>query len=400
MIQVEDLVMTQLIHKCSLNEIYLGEKNGLNKLLATKVINREIADNPEYHKYFTNKINILYNLKFHPNIVQLDSVKKTRKHYYIVMEYINGGTLSECLNKYKQKYNQGFPENVIKHLMKQIIETLAYIHDKNIIHGNLNFDHIMVKFDSDYDKINLNMMHARIKIINFGIPFIFLNKNKLTNINIKKYIHIEPKLLKMYFGLENRSLINDTKSDIWSIGTILYELLTGKPAFEANNLKEFDEEAQKQIKSDSFPHYFSVKGYSFLQYMLRYNSEERFSAQQLLEHPFITKSDLLKITYIKNKYFNNTEILSSNENDKSKNYFKSNSFTSSSKSNLSQTNNSQNIFQKHSSGVIELKNSDNFPNFQPTTFKLSKTINETIYNNNSLGPQDTVPKSQIYYYKK
>ena len=400
MIQVEDLFLILLIHKCPINEIYLSKKKFSNKLLVTKVINREIFENPEYLDYFINKIRILVQLKEHPHVVQFDCLKKTKNRYYIAMEYINGGTLSECLNKYKQKYNQGFPENVIKHLMKQIIETLAYIHDKNIIHGNLNFEHIMVKFDSEYDKSNLNMMHAQIKIINFGIPFIFLNKNKLTNINIKKYIHIEPRLLKMYFGLENQSLINDTKSDIWSIGTIFYELLTGKPAFEPNNLKEFDEEAQKQIKLYLFPQYFSLKGYYFLQYMLRYKSEDRFSAQQLLEHPFITKSEILKFTYIKNAFFDDTEILSYNETDKSKNYIKSNSFTSNSKSNLSQTNNSQNIFQKHSSGVIELKNSDNFPNFQPTTFKLSKTINETIYNNNSLGPQDTVPKSQIYYYKK
>ena len=66
----------------------------------------------------------------HPNIVKLEETKKSHNSYYIIMEYINGGGLSECLKKYIEKYGKAFPEYIVQYLMQQIIDALVYIHDK------------------------------------------------------------------------------------------------------------------------------------------------------------------------------------------------------------------------------------------------------------------------------
>ena len=129
-----------------------------------KKIDREYADLPQVSKYLKNEIAILRELN-HKNIVKLEDVKITKKHYYLVMEYCNGGSLSDCLNKYQELYNKTFSEEIVQYLMRQIIQGLKYIHNKNIIHRDLKFDNILVNFDSDEDKKKVNMMKAEVKII-------------------------------------------------------------------------------------------------------------------------------------------------------------------------------------------------------------------------------------------
>ena len=85
------------------------------------------------------------------------------------MEYVNGGGLSDCLKKYKDKYKQAFSEEIIKNLMRQVIDPLCYLHKQKIIHRDLKLDNIMVSFDNKVDKENLNMTKAQIKLIDFGL---------------------------------------------------------------------------------------------------------------------------------------------------------------------------------------------------------------------------------------
>ena len=84
-------------------------KKGRKEYFATKKIDRSVDDAPNFKKYFDIELYILKTLN-HPNIVKLEGKLATENHYYIIMEYINGGGLSDCLKKYKDKYNQAFPE--------------------------------------------------------------------------------------------------------------------------------------------------------------------------------------------------------------------------------------------------------------------------------------------------
>ena len=68
-------------------------------------------------------------------------------------------------------------DGVVQYLTKQIVEALVYIHSKNIIHRDLKSENIMVHFDNENDKINLNMMKAKIKIIDFGLSKVLSSPN-------------------------------------------------------------------------------------------------------------------------------------------------------------------------------------------------------------------------------
>ena len=93
----------------------------------------------------------------------------TNNNYYLFMEYVNGGTLSNCLEQYMKKYNASFSEEIVQHFMRQIIDVFKYIHLKNIIHRDLNLDKIMIRLNNENDKKNLYLLNSQIKIIGFGL---------------------------------------------------------------------------------------------------------------------------------------------------------------------------------------------------------------------------------------
>ena len=285
--QIEDLTLIKLLGKGSFGEVFLSSKRGKNELFATKKISRAQADQPSFKKYFENEIRILNSLR-HPNIVNLEELKATRDSYYIVMEYINGGCLTDCLKKYQQRYGRAFPEEIVQFLMRQIVSAIKYIHDKKIIHRDLKLDNIMVKFSNDIDLNNLNMMNSNIKIIDFGLA-IQLTQSNLAFSALGSPQNMDPLILKKYNNLmnTNKAIGYDYKADIWSLGTICYEMLIGKAVFNAETMNDLITKVENG--SYSVPTSVSSEVVSFLNGMLQYKGERRLSADELSKHPFLTK---------------------------------------------------------------------------------------------------------------
>jgi len=92
-IMIDDLTLLKMLGKGSYGEVFLTSKKGKSELFATKKMDRKYADQPNVSKYLKNEISILRELD-HVNIVKLEDIKITKNHYYLVMEYCNGGTLS------------------------------------------------------------------------------------------------------------------------------------------------------------------------------------------------------------------------------------------------------------------------------------------------------------------
>ena len=283
---VGDITLIKLKGSGSFGKIYKSTKEGRQEFFAVKKISRELFNKPQFKKYLENELKILNELN-HPNICKIIEVKVSFNHYYLVMEYINGGSLSDCLEKYLQKNNRPFTEEIVQYLMRQIIDAFKYIHGKGIMHRDIKLENIMVNFSNETDSQNLNLLNAKIKIIDFGLAVEGLGFTFVGNIH-----NMDPIILKKFSNSMARKICEseeyDKKIDIWSIGVCCYEMLIGKTVFDAKTLEELNDKVEKG--NYTVPITLSRDVVSFLNAMLQYDSKKRLSAEDLAEHPFLKKN--------------------------------------------------------------------------------------------------------------
>ena len=285
--KIGDITLLKELGKGTMGTVYLSQKEGKKDYLATKVIERAKADRPQVRKYFVNEIKILKGLN-HPKIIRYYDLKQTNSHYYIAMEFCNGGSLLSCLKKYKAKYKKPFSEKIVQYLMKQIVSGLKYIHRHGIIHRDIKLDNILVKFYSEEDIENINMLKTHIKICDFGIS-ISPGENKLAFTAIGSPANMDPFILKKL--TERNDLANsegyDQSCDIWSLGSSCYEMLIGKRVFNGRNLKSL----AKKIEEGNYhlPTNLSKEVVSFINGMLQYDPKKRLNCEQLSRHHFLTR---------------------------------------------------------------------------------------------------------------
>jgi serine/threonine-protein kinase ULK/ATG1 len=262
-------------------------KGDNSRKLATKKLERSKIEGTEAMKYLKNEILILQKLN-HPNIVKYESIKKTKKHFYLVMEFCNGGELSKALEKYQEKYGKPFSQEIVQHLMRQIIDAFKYIHEQKVVHRDIKLDNILINFESEKDKEDLNMLKAKVKIIDFGFAC-FVNKSGLLFSTLGSPINMDPIILKKLNSNSKkaRQLGYDQKADIWSLGTICYEMLIGRSAFDADDMEELVEKIEDGTYT--VPTNLSKEVISFINGMLQYESSQRLTCEELSKHPFLTK---------------------------------------------------------------------------------------------------------------
>ena len=314
MIKLGSYTIEKLLGEGSFGKVHLTKKEGDSKKYATKELDREEIDSSEAKKYLINEIRILQSLN-HPNIVKFVDIKKTKKHYYIMMEFCNGGELSKNLEKYMMKNGTAFPEELVQHFMRQIIDAFKYIHGKKIIHRDVKLDNILLHFDNEEDKKNFNLMKAQVKIIDFGFSCIY---NDIKKSILGSPINMDPLILKKLTDSTGatRELGYDMSADIWSIGTICYEMLIGKSAFDSNDIKELSDKIEKGAYK--VPTNISAELVSFLNGMLQYEGKNRLNAEQLSRHAFLTKDvkqfKRINLNEISNKIEDNQIEVDTHEN--------------------------------------------------------------------------------------
>ena len=303
---LDEYTLIKSVGKGAFGEVFLTSKEGSNQLFATKKVSKQKADSPQIKKYFYNEITILKEIK-HKNIIHFESLKHTIHNYYIITEFCNGGGLSECLEKYMKLYRKPFSEQIVQHIMRQIVDALKYLHGKRIIHRDIKLDNILVNFDKEEDKNKLNMLNAQIKLIDFGFATHLGNKN-LRYSTLGSPINMDPILLKKLAikGSIANLIGYDEKADIWSLGTVCYEMLIGQGVFNAQNMIDLIKKVEKGTYH--VPTNLSVEVVSFLNGMLQYSAKNRLSAEELSRHHFLTKNvkDFKKIdlTKVSNKIDN------------------------------------------------------------------------------------------------
>ncbi len=299
---IDEFSLLKSIGKGAFGEVFLTSKEGTNQLFATKKVSKQKVNSPTLKKYFFNEISILKEIN-HKNIIHFEAIKHTVHNFYIITEYCNGGGLSNCLLKYRKLYKKPFSEEIVQHVMRQIVEALKYLHGKRIIHRDIKLDNILVNFENEKDKNSLNMLKAQIKMIDFGFATHLGSKN-LRYSTLGSPINMDPILLKKLATTNSvANLIGyDEKADIWSLGTVCYEMLIGQGVFNAQNMVELI----KKVEHGTYhvPTNLSIEVVSFLNGMLQYSAKNRLSAEELSRHAFLTKNvkdfqklDLRKVSH-------------------------------------------------------------------------------------------------------
>ena len=284
--KVDNLLLTKSLGKGAFGEVYLTKIDGRDGYFATKRLDRAYTDREENVKRLLTEIGVMQKIK-HPNIVGLIETKKTKNHIYLVMEFCNGGDLTGCLRKYMEAYRKPFPEQVVQYLMRQIVSGLDALHSRNILHRDLKLDNILVCFKSEQDKKSLNLMNSIAKITDFGFAT-QLNKNQpLAFTVLGTPTNMEPQLLN---NMENRTrnLGYDQKADIWSLGTLCYQMLVGRTPFCGTSMQDLFHKVK--IGTYPLPTNLSRESIFFIEAMLQKDPKKRLSCKELLRHDFLTKS--------------------------------------------------------------------------------------------------------------
>ena len=205
--------------------VYKAYDNIDDRMVSIKVLKDEFLANEEFRRRFKNESKAIAVLS-HPNIVKVYDVSLGDKLQYIVMEYVEGITLKEYIEQ------QGvIPWKEAVHFTTQILRALQHAHDKGIVHRDIKPQNIML------------LENGTIKVTDFGIARFSRGETRtMTEAAIGSVHYISPE--------QARGEMTDDKADIYSVGVVLYEMITGRLPFESDSAVSV---AIMQVQNEATP---------------------------------------------------------------------------------------------------------------------------------------------------
>ena len=189
--------------------VYKAKCHYLNRLVAIKILKSDLAQDEDFRRRFNAESQAVAQLS-HPNIVSVYDVSKGGDVEYIVMELIDGITLKQYMEKRGQL---SWRESL--HFITQIMRALSHAHSRGIVHRDIKPQNIMVLRDGS------------VKVADFGIACLANASQTLTQEALGSVHYISPE--------QARGDRIDARSDIYSAGVVLYEMLTGRLPFEGDS---------------------------------------------------------------------------------------------------------------------------------------------------------------------
>ena len=265
-------IKKKLLGSGAFGEVWLVRHKNLERDFAMKIIKKRKNKSNE-EKEILNEIEILKKLD-HPKILKIIDFYSKVKKYYIITEYCPEGELFNEIIKVGR-----FDEGQTAFIINQILKAISYCHRNQIIHRDIKPENIMIT------KREKNGC-LQVKLIDFGTAKIF-EKGQSENRYVGSSYYMAPEVLKRKY---------DEKCDLWSIGVILYILLTGRPPFDGND----DEEILKNVEigvydKTSYP-FPSLSSYAkdLINKLLQYDAKKRISAEEALEHQWFKTAEFKK----------------------------------------------------------------------------------------------------------
>ena len=199
----------ELIGSGGMANVYKARCHRLNRLVAIKILKSDLADNADFRRRFRDESRAVAQLS-HANIVSVYDVSTSGETEYIVMELIDGITLKQYMER---RGRMDWRESL--HFISQIMRGLSHAHSRGIIHRDIKPQNIMVLRDGS------------VKVADFGIACLANASQTLTQEALGSVHYISPE--------QARGDRPDARSDIYSSGVVLYEMLTGRLPFEGES---------------------------------------------------------------------------------------------------------------------------------------------------------------------
>ena len=270
----------KLLGKGAFGQVYESKNPLFNSKVAMKIIKKNKYDLVDINEneYIKSEINILKKLS-HPNIVRIYEFYESDNYFYLINEYCKDGPLFDYLQK------NILSESQLCVIFYQVFSGLIYLHENHILHGDLKPENIILS--SIEKNLETNEDYAWVKIIDFGTAKIFKNMIiKGEDIQGTLY-YIAPEVFSYTIDAY------DEKSDIWSIGVILFKALTKRYPFigknEDHTIYLISNEQEDYDKKNPLLIKYSKELQNLVELLLKKKPIERPSAKEALNHEWFKK---------------------------------------------------------------------------------------------------------------
>ncbi len=232
-----EYILLEKISTGGMAEVYKAKKKGVEgfeKIVALKKILPHLAEDEEFIEMFIDEAKLASKLN-HPNIAQIYDLGKINGSYFIAMEYVLGKDLRTILRKIKKEKKSLPPIEISSYIIMKVAEALDYAHRKvdengkplNIVHRDVSPQNILISYEGE------------IKLVDFGVAKASIRAHHTVAGSLKgKLLYMSPEQARGVKTLDGRS-------DIFSLGTVYYELVTGEKAFMAQSEAEVLDRVRK-----------------------------------------------------------------------------------------------------------------------------------------------------------
>lgn len=272
---------TKLLGEGSFAKVYLANRKETGSKYAVKTLSKEVLlSKPKGKQALVNEIEVMYEID-HPNIIRLHEIYESKDSLYLVCEYIPGQTL----NAFLCSSTEFLTHAEIRQIVKGILQALFYLEKNGIIHRDIKPDNIMIT------PLNgAEIQSSNIKICDFGLAtFLDVTDPLFTSCGTPGYV--APENLRKKENARSGKI--SSKSDVFSLGVVLYLLITGESPFKGDSKRkilkstvtgEIDFKCERIAEQPAHMR-------DLLRRMLETNPEKRPTAEEALSHAFFKEHE-------------------------------------------------------------------------------------------------------------
>ena len=263
--KITDFTLLKELGEGSFSRVLLVQHNITQAQYAIKAIDKRNQDNIDEKENFKREAEIMYRIN-HPNIVKLYGHFEDNTYCYFIMEYMSGGNAYSLVPKYGHRK---ISPQMTASILKDVISATYYLHHMYppIIHRDIKPENVLINSE------------MKAKLTDFGWSN-YLNRSDMKRTTMcGTPIYLAPELVNNYG--------HDHRVDIWCIGVLMFELLTGQPPWIGDDVQTLKFNiSNMKIR---WPKNMDPDAVDLLKKTLRYNPDERISLRNMLMHPFFTK---------------------------------------------------------------------------------------------------------------